>query len=112
MRYAGAQRCLLLLLLLQGLGLALVGRVVAGLGDGEGGIEQGTGLEQRARPLGLGDGGAEEGGDVVVAVGDGSVEGRVLASRDGGVGTRVEEELHNGEVAVVGGEGEGRIESG
>ena len=35
----------------------------------------------------LGDGGAEEGGDVVVALGDGLVEGRALASRDGGVGT-------------------------
>ena len=57
--------------------------------------------------LGLCHGLAEEGGDGNVASAGGSVEGRVGPSRKGGVGADVEEELHDGLVAVGGSVGEG-----
>jgi hypothetical protein len=42
----------------------------------------------------------EEGDDGVVVLGDGLVEGRVLAGGDSGIGTCGEEELNDGEVSV------------
>ena len=50
--------------------------------------------------MGLGDGAAKEGGYFGFAVADGHVEGRVLASGDGGVGAGVEKELHAREMPV------------
>ena len=46
-----------------------------------------------ARAVGLGNGGAEEGGDVGVADLQSLIEGRAMVSSDGRVGTSVEEEL-------------------
>lgn len=53
------------------------------------------------------DGGAEEGGDGVVGLIEGSFEGRVNTDRERRVGAGVEQQLHDGLVAGPGSAGEG-----